>query len=127
MFSGARYTGVTNSFTPLASVFGSTQNGGINGANGSLRFSYLPNNYFHQPPIKYVDLRLSRRFTIKENYKVEVLAEGFNIFNRTQVTSVNNQIYNLCTGNGAVGSTATCPFGTGGIFATFVPSFGTTA
>lgn len=95
MFSGARYTGVTNSFTPAAATFGTTQNGGINGANGSLRFAYLPNNYFHQPPIKYVDLRLSRRFTIKENYKIEVLAEGFNIFNRTQVTSVNNQIYTV--------------------------------
>src|SRR5205085_1848253 len=118
MFSGARYTGVTNSFTPLASVFGSTQNGGINGANGSLRFSYLPNNYFHQPPIKYVDLRLSRRFTIKENYKVEVLAEGFNIFNRTQVTSVNNQIYTVSASGSTPGSV---------LNANFNSTFGTTA
>jgi hypothetical protein len=123
MFSGARYTGTTNSFS-TSGVFGFSQNGGVNGANGSLRFAYLPNNFFHQPSIRYVDLRLSRRFTIKENAKVEVLAEGFNIFNRTQVTSVNNQIYNLCTGTGAAGA---CPFGTGAVFATFVPSFGTTA
>lgn len=123
MFSGARYTGTTNSFT-TSSTFGASQNGGVNGANGSLRFAYLPNNYFHQPPIKYVDLRLSRRFTIKENAKLEVLAEGFNIFNRTQVTSVNNQIYSLCTGTGTTGA---CPFGSGGVFATYVSSFGTTA
>jgi outer membrane receptor protein involved in Fe transport len=113
IFSGARFTGTTNSFS-TSGVFGFSQNGGVNGANGSLRFAYLPNNFFKQPPIKYVDLRVSRRFTIKENYKIEVLAEGFNIFNRTQVTGVNNQIYNLSNSGGA-------------IIATFVPSFGTTS
>jgi len=113
MFSGARYTGNTNSFTTSA-VFGPSQNGGVNGANGSLRFAYLPNNFFHQPPIKYVDMRVSRRFTLKENYKIELLAEGFNIFNSTQVTSVNNQIYTLSNSGGQ-------------IIATFNPTFGTTA
>ena len=73
------------------------------------------------PPTKYVDLRISRRFTIKENAKLEVLAEGFNIFNRTQVTAVNSRMYVLCTGTGATGA---CPFGTG-VFATFDPTFGT--
>jgi hypothetical protein len=43
------------------------------------------------PSTKYVDLRLSRRFTIKEDAKIEVLGEFFNIFNRTQVTGINNQ------------------------------------
>ncbi|HYW74495.1 MAG TPA: TonB-dependent receptor [Pyrinomonadaceae bacterium] len=113
MFSGARYTGTTNSFTTSA-VFGASQNGGVNGANGSLRFAYLPNNFFHQPPIKYVDLRISRRFTLHENYKLEVLGEGFNIFNRTQVTSVNNQIYTLSNSGGQV-------------IATYNPSFATVA
>jgi hypothetical protein len=122
MFSGARYTPTTNSFSP-SGVFGFSQAGGINGSNGSLRFALLPNNYFHQPPIKYVDLRVSRRFTLKENYKIELLAEGFNIFNRTQVTSVNTQMYTVCTGTGATG---TCPFGTG-IFASFNPTFGSIA
>jgi hypothetical protein len=41
------------------------------------------------------------------------LAEGFNIFNRTQVTSVNNTIYNISTSGSSV-------------IATFNPSFGTT-
>ncbi|MDX6574556.1 MAG: hypothetical protein QOE96_509 [Blastocatellia bacterium] len=122
MFSGARYTPTTNSFSP-SGVFGFSQAGGINGSNGSLRFALLPNNYFHQPPIKYVDLRVSRRFTLKENYKIELLAEGFNIFNRTQVTSVNTQMYTVCTGSGSAGA---CPFGTG-IFATFNPTFGSIA
>ena len=100
MFSGFRYTAVTNNFTPPAGVatgstFGTSQAGGINGSNGSLRFGLTPNNAFHTPSVKYVDLRVSRRFTIKENAKIELLAEGFNIFNRTQVTGVNNRIYVL--------------------------------
>jgi len=72
----------------------------------------LPNNFFHSPSIKYVDLRVSRRFTIKENAKLALLAEGFNIFNRTQVTGVNNRMYQLSIQNGQV-------------VATFDPTFGT--
>ena len=121
MFSGFRYTAVTNAFTPpstgptsvaTGSTFGASQAGGINGSNGSLRFGLTPNNAFHTPSIKYVDLRVSRRFTIKENAKLELLAEGFNIFNRTQVTGVNNRIYQLSASGGNV-------------IATFDPTFGT--
>jgi hypothetical protein len=107
MFSGARFTAVTNSVTSAAiqAVFGNSPNGGMNGTNGSLRFSYTPNNAYHMPSTQYVDLRISRRFTIKEQAKIEVLGEFFNIFNRTQVTGVNNRIYNVtCTGTGAAGS-----------------------
>jgi hypothetical protein len=117
MYSGFRYTAVTNAFTPPAGVatagtFGTSQAGGINGSNGSLRFGLTPNNTFHTPSIKYVDLRLSRRFRVTEGSKIEFLAEGFNIFNRTQVTDVNNRMYVLS----ASGSN---------VIATFDPTFGT--
>ena len=126
MFSGFRYTAVTNGFTPpssgatnvtTAGTFGASQAGGINGSNGSLRFGLTPNNAFHTPSIKYVDLRLSRRFTIKENAKIEFLAEGFNIFNRTQVTGVNNRMYVL--------SVPTTGPNVNTVVATFDPTFGT--
>ena len=122
IFSGARYTGNTSG-SAVSGVFGFSQAGGVNGSNGSLRFALLPNNFFKQPPIKYVDLRLSRRFAITEKTRLELLVEGFNIFNHTQVTSVNNTIYNICSGTGTTG---TCPFGTNAVFATFNPAFGTT-
>jgi hypothetical protein len=117
MFSGFRYTPQTNSFTPPAAVatpstFGTSPAGGINGSNGSLRFALLPNNAFHAPSVKYVDLRLSRRFRVTEGSKIEFLAEGFNIFNRTQVTGINNRMYVLS----ASGSN---------VIATFDPTFGT--
>jgi hypothetical protein len=111
-FSGARYTGNTSG-SSVSSVFGFSQAGGVNGSNGSLRFALVPPNFFKQPNIWYTDLRISRRFHIKEKMNFEVLAEGFNIFNRTQVTSVNTTIYNISTSGSNV-------------IATYNPSFGTT-
>jgi hypothetical protein len=121
IFSGARYTGNTSG-SSVSSVFGFSQAGGVNGSNGSLRFAFLPNNFFKMPATKYVDLRISRRFAITEKTHLELLAEGFNIFNHTQVTGVNTTIYNICAGTG---STGTCPFGSNAVFATFNPAFGT--
>jgi Carboxypeptidase regulatory-like domain/TonB dependent receptor-like, beta-barrel len=112
MFSGARYTATTSGTNGVSTVFGFSQAGGLNGSNGSLRFALTPNNTFKQPSIKYVDLRVSRRFSITERAKLELLAEGFNIFNRTQVTSVNNTIYNVLGANGVVNLTFNPAFGT---------------
>lgn len=111
MFSGFRYTALTNSFS-TSSVFGTSPAGGVNGSNGSLRFGLTPNNSFHAPSVKYVDLRVSRRFTIKENAKIELLAEGFNIFNRTQVTGINNRMYVISTSGQNVNATFDPTFGT---------------
>jgi len=111
-FSGARYTGTTSGST-VSGVFGFSQAGGVNGSNGSLRFALVPNNYFKQPNIWYVDMRLSRRFHITEGTNLELLVEGFNVFNRTQVTSVNSSLYNI-----AISGTS--------VVATFNPTFGTT-
>jgi len=41
----------------------------------------------------------------------ELLAEGFNLFNRTQVTSVNNTIYNISTSGSNVIATYNPTFG----------------
>ncbi|HJT66745.1 MAG TPA: TonB-dependent receptor [Pyrinomonadaceae bacterium] len=117
MYSGFRYTAVTNSFTPPAAVatantFGTGQASGINGSNGSLRFGLTPNNSFHTPSIKYVDMRISRRFRVTEGSKIEFLAEGFNIFNRTQVTGVNNRMYVLSASGSNVIATLDPTFGT---------------
>ena len=117
-FSGQRYTGnVSGSISASAAGFapngvtgvcigppGSdpattqscfTPGGGLNGSGGSSRFPLFPRGFFKQPAIQYLDLRLSRRFSIGEKAKIEVLGEAFNFFNRTQVTGVNTTLYNL--------------------------------
>jgi hypothetical protein len=86
-FSGQRYS-PTISGTPSG-----TTGGGVNGSNGQNRLGLVPRNFFHQPAIQYLDLRVSRRFSIGEKAKIEVLGEAFNFFNRTQVTSVNTAAY----------------------------------
>ncbi|HET8783101.1 MAG TPA: TonB-dependent receptor [Pyrinomonadaceae bacterium] len=122
-FSGARYTGnIANSISPTTFGFSgsactpntfptaagcSTPGGGANGSGGANRFSLVPRNFFKQPNIWYVDMRVSRRFAITEGTRLEVLAEGFNVFNRTQVTTVQTTMYNL-SGNTLTFNT---PFG----------------
>ncbi len=88
-FSGARFNGFIS-----GSPSGTTA-GGVNGSNGQGRFGLIPRNFFKQPSIQYLDLRLSRRFNLGEKAKIEVLGEAFNFFNRTQVTSLNSTLYFL--------------------------------
>jgi hypothetical protein len=92
---------VSNSVNPVNN-FGfptgtGTPNGGVNGSGGSTRFALVPRNFFKQPSIQYVDLRLSRRFGLGEKAKLELLAEAFNLLNRTEVTSVSAGIYSIPT------------------------------
>ena len=87
-----------------------TPGGGVNGSGGGSRFALLPRNFFKQPNIWYVDGRLSRRFSLSESMKVEVLVEGFNLFNRTQVTNMNATIYNLSGSNLTFNGAGTNPF-----------------
>jgi outer membrane receptor protein involved in Fe transport len=117
-FSGARNTGsISGSITPTAYGFSSntTPAGGINGSGGANRFALLDRNFYKQPNIWYLDMRVSRRFNIKEGMRFEVLAEAFNIFNRTQVTGVNSTLYNFSTTGCPAGVaqclTANAPFG----------------
>jgi hypothetical protein len=42
-------------------------------------------------------MRVSRRIRIDESKALEFFIEGFNIFNRTQVTGQQNQIYSAST------------------------------
>ena len=71
---------------------------------------------FKQPKIVNADLRVSRRFSLRENMKLELLAEGFNIFNRTQVSGVNTSIYTASVTGTAPNQKA---------ILTFNPTFGT--
>ncbi len=75
------------------SVSGAGGAGGVNQSGGTSRFPLLPRNSFRRPRIVNFDLRLSRRFKFNEGTALELLAEGFNVFNRTQITNVNSTLY----------------------------------
>ena len=68
---------------------------GILGAGGDNRLPNLERNSFRAPYDFNVDLRVSRRFRLGETTNIELLAEGFNIFNRTNVTGVGTGAYTI--------------------------------
>jgi hypothetical protein len=92
---------------PAATASCTTPGGGANGSGGGTRFAGLPRNAFKQPNIWYVDMRLSRRFRITEGTRLEILGEAFNLFNRTQVTTVTSTFYNYASNT----TTPACPNG----------------
>lgn len=79
-YSGAPYSGVVGG-TSLNRSFGNTQ------------VPILGRNSFRLPALINLDARLSKRFRISETMNLEVLAEGFNIANRTHVFGVENTMY----------------------------------
>jgi hypothetical protein len=90
----------------------SSQAGGQNGSNGSSRFALAPKNSFRLPSIWNVDMRVSRRIRFDESKALEFLIEGFNLFNRTQVTGANSGIYTSTGGVVTSGSATTAAVGT---------------
>jgi hypothetical protein len=83
------------------------QAGGQNGSNGSSRFALAPKNSFRLPSIWNVDMRISRRIRFDESKALEFLIEGFNVFNRTQVTGANSGIYTSTGGTTVAGTSTT--------------------
>lgn len=95
-YTGQPYDGLVTGTMP-GSVAGG---GGINGSGGASRLPLIERNAFKMPSVWNVDLRLSRRFIIKEGMNLEVLGEAFNIFNRTQFTGANTGFYSISTAGG---------------------------
>ncbi|CAN5496008.1 carboxypeptidase regulatory-like domain-containing protein [soil metagenome] len=76
----------------------------LNGSNGDNRYPLNTRNAFRLPNIFNVDLRISKRFRFAEKYSLELLAEGFNIANRTHVFGEQTALFirstNCATING---------------------------
>ena len=71
--------------------------GGVNGSNGTFRMPGFERNGLSQPKTTVTDLRLSKRFSVKERVKLELLGEAFNVANHQNVTSVNTTAYTVGT------------------------------
>jgi hypothetical protein len=102
---------VQSGFTFSPTVSGnapSSTSTGILGAGGANRMPNLPPNSFRSPSLFNIDLRVSRRIRFTETMNLEFLAEGFNIFNRTNFTSVNSRMYSIATTGTGCSSAAPC-------------------
>jgi outer membrane receptor protein involved in Fe transport len=72
-----------------------TGGGGVLAAGGTNRPPFLPNNPFQMPRTAVVDLRLQKTFNIREQAKVTLSGDAFNLFNHTNFTSVDTQMYTI--------------------------------
>jgi hypothetical protein len=105
------------SFAPIVTYYsgrpfdGTVSGTSLNNSFGDNRFPLNPRNAYRLPSVFNVDARLSKRFAIGEKMRLELLAEGFNIFNRTQIFGENSTLYNrsgtVLTFNSAFGQVTT--------------------
>jgi hypothetical protein len=98
--SGLPYSIGTSGTLSTAFVPGGTVSaigGGVNGSNGTFRLPGFAKNSLQQPKTNVLDLRISKRFTVYERFKVELLGESFNLVNHQNVTAVNTTAYTLGT------------------------------
>jgi hypothetical protein len=120
--SGLPYSvGTTGTLTTGYSASGSTLNaigGGVNGSNGTFRMPGFERNGLQQPKTTVVDLRLSKRFRVKERVNLEFLGEAFNVANHQNVTGVNTTAYTVGSTSATKTNTLT--------YTTAVPTFGAT-
>jgi hypothetical protein len=118
--SGLPYSiGTTGTLTTGYTASGGTLNaigGGVNGSAGTFRMPGFERNGFEQPKTVVTDLRLSKRFSVKERVKLEFLGEAFNVANHQNVTGVNTTAYTV----GSVSATKTNTL----TYTTAVPTFG---
>jgi outer membrane receptor protein involved in Fe transport len=82
---------------------------GVNGSNGRKGLDVVGRNSFRQPRTQNVDVRLSKKIPVTEKYNLELIGEGFNLFNHVNVTAVNTTAYIVSTSGTVVNSNGTIP------------------
>jgi hypothetical protein len=124
--SGLPYSiGTSGTLTAGFTASGGTVSAIGQGANGSgyasgpgttSRLPGFERNGFQQPKTTVLDLRLSKRFKVKERFNLEFLGEAFNIVNHQNVTVVNATAYTVASVAATKANTLT--------YTTAVPTFG---
>nr|MBA2735793.1 TonB-dependent receptor [Pyrinomonadaceae bacterium] len=104
-----------------ASVSGDPNGDGVNSNDrlpGTLR------NEFSTPATYQVDMRVGRIIRFGERYRLSLFAEGFNLFNRANVQSLNNTFYSFSAATARLSPPpAATAFGTPRSFVSGSPSF----
>jgi len=104
-----------------ASVSGDPNGDGVNSNDrlpGTLR------NEFSTPATYQVDMRVGRIIRFGERYRLSLFAEGFNLFNRANVQSLNNTFYSFSAATARLSPPPSATaFGTPRSFVSGSPSF----
>jgi hypothetical protein len=92
----------------LSSAVGATDTSTTNGSGGDLRAPFIERNSYRQSGRKTIDLRVSKRFNLGGRKQVEVLWEGFNVFNWVNYTGYSSTKYRVASSSfNAATNTAT--------------------
>ncbi len=67
--------------------------GNSNGSGGTFRFPFLGRNSFESQNFSIFDMRVSRSFRLGERYRIEAIAEAFNLFNHPGFTSYDTTAF----------------------------------
>jgi outer membrane receptor protein involved in Fe transport len=93
LVDGRPYSGTISGSPSIPGLSGVTS--GPLGVGGSSRFPGVGRNTFTNPGANSVDLRLSRTIRLGERVKWLLVAEGFNVANRYEITSINTTQYSF--------------------------------
>ncbi|MEP7211454.1 MAG: TonB-dependent receptor [Acidobacteriota bacterium] len=120
------FTGIftAQSGVPYSAIVGGDPNG--DGVSGTDRVPGTRRNQFSTPAAYIVDMRVGRIIRFSERYRLSLFAEGFNLFNRSNVLFVNNTQYSFSPASGPLPirlSVAAANFGTPRQFYSGAPSF----
>jgi outer membrane receptor protein involved in Fe transport len=102
--------------TPYVSGYPSGgEDGGVTGGVSyagatSGRVGWVPRNAYTGPGHKNIDFRIGRQFVIRERVKLLLLGEAFNLFNTTNISSVNTTAFTYTAAGSGVcaGHTNAC-------------------
>jgi outer membrane receptor protein involved in Fe transport len=123
LFSGYVLSGIVQAQSggPYSALVGNDPNNDGNRAND--RLPGTARNQFTTPSVYQFDARVTRVIPFSESMRLRLILEAFNIFNRANVVTANNTIFNL-TGGVLVAPSAVAAFGTPRTFSS--PASGTT-
>ncbi|HEX7289356.1 MAG TPA: TonB-dependent receptor [Candidatus Angelobacter sp.] len=99
---------MTTSGTPTATAPDRAIGSGLTGSGGANRLDLFGRNTFRLPRTWVQDLRVAKNLSFTERYKVELLADLFNVANKQNITTVNNLGYTI---SGNTLTPNTLPFG----------------
>ncbi|MFL6228141.1 MAG: TonB-dependent receptor domain-containing protein [Pyrinomonadaceae bacterium] len=114
LFSDFTVSGIVQfqSGTPYSALVGGDPNNDGNRSND--RLPGTVRNQFTTPAVYQFDARITRNVPIHEQMRLRFILEAFNLFNRSNVATVNNIFFNY---SGGASGTLTAP--------SFVTAFGT--
>lgn len=116
-------TGIFTAQSGFAYSAGVTGDPNADGNTANDRAPGTTRNQFSTPASYIVDLRVGRAIRFGERAKVTLFAEGFNLFNRANVQSVNRNLFAYSIVGGVPRLTRTTNFGTPSGFISGSPSF----